>query len=118
VPPPFNLANPRPEMSFLSGFLDLPIGAFDIMTPRCLIKFLLFERPVRRSPRRLCCRTPSRGRTPGPGGCGSSQRWSEQRRPSRRVVMKEAAARPRRKGRSPRPPRGRRRDGRHPARAS
>jgi hypothetical protein len=118
APPPFNLANPRPEVSFLSGFLDSPIGALDIMPARCLIKCLLFERPVRRSPRRLRCRTPSRGRTPGPGGSGSSRRWSAQRRPSDRVVMKEAAARPRRRGRSPRPPRGRRHDGRHPARAS
>jgi hypothetical protein len=32
------------------------------------------------------------------------------------VVMQEAAARPRRRGRSPRSPRGWRRDGRHPAR--
>jgi hypothetical protein len=93
--PPFNLANPRPEVSFLSGFLDSPIGALDIMPARCLIKCLLFERPVRRSPRRLRCRTPSRGRTPGPGGCGISRRWSAQRRPSGREVMKEAAARPR-----------------------
>jgi hypothetical protein len=77
--PPFNLANPRPEVSFLSGFLDSPIGALDIMPARCLIKRLLFERPIRRSPRRLRCRTPSRGSTPGPGGCGSSRRWSAQR---------------------------------------
>jgi hypothetical protein len=33
-------------------------------------------------------------------------------------VMKEEVARPRRRGTSPRPPRGRRRDGRHPACAS
>jgi hypothetical protein len=45
APPPFNLANPRPEVSFLSGFLDSPIGALDIMLARCLIKCLLFESP-------------------------------------------------------------------------
>jgi hypothetical protein len=95
APLPFNLANPQPEVSFLSGFLDSPIGALDIMPARCLIKCLLFERPVKRSPQRLRCRTPFRGRTPGPGGCGSSRRWSRQRRPSGRVVMKEAAMRPR-----------------------
>jgi hypothetical protein len=94
VLPPFNLANPRPEVSFLSGFLDSPIGALDIIPARCLIKCLLFERPVRCSPQRLRCRTPSRGRTLGPGGCGSSPRWSAQRRPSGGVVMKEAASRP------------------------
>jgi hypothetical protein len=71
APPPFNLANPRPEVSFLSGFLDSPIGALDIMPARCLIKCLLFERPVRRSPRRLRCRTPSRGRTPGREAAGA-----------------------------------------------
>jgi hypothetical protein len=46
--PPFNLANPPLEVSFLSGFLDSPIGALDIMPARCLIKCLLFERPIRR----------------------------------------------------------------------